>query len=378
VECPVTFQAHFVGPLVNAYQCSVADLNGDGKPDILALSSARSEVVWFESPTWKRHVITTVSRGNIDLAAYDLDRNGKPVVALASEFDLNGDGGGGRLQLFRQASDPTAEWVGTDFGRIPAAHRIRCVDWDGDGKRELVVVPIVGPGALPPSYHGGAPITSYSFRNGAATARIVDRSLDVVHGVRVLDYAGNGREALLTASLEGVSLITTRGRGAGRTWTRTRLAAGEQELAAQRRGSSEVDRGWLAPKRSFLATIEPWHGNEVVVYTPPKRAGELWDRHVIDDTLVDGHALACVDLDGDGRSEIVAGYRGGGHDLIGYRCTDAAGTKWERFTIDAGGMGAAGLVVADLTGSGRPGLVASGSATNNVKWYENLRNAGRK
>ena len=38
-----------------------------------------------------------------------------------------------------------------------------------------------------------------------------------------------------------------------------------------------------------LAAIEPWHGNQVVVY---RGKGETWDnRTVIDDTLNDGHTL---------------------------------------------------------------------------------------
>ena len=69
--------------------------------------------------------------------------------------------------------------------------------------------------------------------------------------------------------------------------------------------------------RRFLATIEPWHGEQVVVYTRAK-AGDLWSRHAIDDSFRDGHALLCADLDGDGNDEIVAGFRGPGTSLYVY------------------------------------------------------------
>ena len=40
--------------------------------------------------------------------------------------------------------------------------------------------------------------------------------------------------------------------------------------------------------------------------------------------------------------------------------------------LDNGGMAAAACAVADLNGDGRPDIVCIGSATANLKWYENL------
>ena len=206
---------------------------------------------------------------------------------------------------------------------------------------------------------------------------LVDRSLTVAHGMRILDFDGEGHDDLLTASFEGITLYKPVSKGVGRIWRKISLGAGEQSTPPKR-GSSEVDRGWLkgsggqGKRRPFLAAIEPWHGNEVVVYTRPIDGKGLWKRQVLDTTLEDGHALACADLDGDGQSEILASFRGGGHSLYCYRCLNADGTQWERSTIDAGGMAGAGIVAADLNGDGRIDLICTGSATANVKWYENL------
>lgn len=369
VPDPVRFQEHVIAALPGVYQCAVADINGDGKPDILGLSSGTNEIAWYENPTWKKHLLTTRTRNNIDLAAYDLDGDGKLELAVASEFDLNASRKGGRLQWFQRGADVTSEWTGHDFAALPTAHRLRWTDWDGSGNKELVVVPILGEGATAPGYAVPAAIVSYAFSKGMVRARSIDRSLTVAHGVRILDFDGDGRDDLLVASFEGVTWFKPVGKGDKRTWKKTLLAAGEQSTSPKR-GSSEVDRGWLAGKRPFLATIEPWHGHEVVVYTPPASGKGLWLRHVIDTTLNDGHALACVDLDGDGQSEIVAGYRGGDHNLYGYRCVDTAGAKWERFVIDAGKMAGSGVVIADINHDGRPDIVCCGGGT--IKWYENL------
>lgn len=45
--------------LKGGYQVVVADLNRDGKPDLIALASGMKELVWFENPTWQRHVLAT-------------------------------------------------------------------------------------------------------------------------------------------------------------------------------------------------------------------------------------------------------------------------------------------------------------------------------
>jgi hypothetical protein len=87
---------------------------------------------------------------------------------------------------------------------------------------------------------------------------------------------------------------------------------------------------------------------------------------------VDGHTIATADLNGDGADEVIAGYRGKGQSVYLYYAQDADGERWSRQTLDDGGMGAAACAVADLNGDGRPDITCIGSATANLKWYENL------
>jgi hypothetical protein len=80
-----------------------------------------------------------------------------------------------------------------------------------------------------------------------------------------------------------------------------------------------------------------------------------------------------ADLDGDGGDEIVFGHSDmpETHGVIAYRAADETGTAWEKHVIDAGGMATEDLTVADLTGDGRPDIVAGGRGTHNVKLYVN-------
>src|SRR5262249_6080180 len=146
---------------------------------------------------------------------------------------------------------------------------------------------------------------------------VIDESLHVVHNFQpVPRAAGKGME-ILTASYEGVSVLfpTTSGK-----WGRRQVGDGNQDNPKSNRGSSEVKQGKWKGGHKFIATIEPWHGHQVVVYTEPPESGKAWERHVIDEKLKWGHAVWCADLDGDGSDELIIGVRDDLSKNAGERC----------------------------------------------------------
>ena len=58
----IVIDADFPG----GYQVEVADVNGDKKPDIVALGG--TTLAWYENPTWQRHVIVGETQGIINQA----------------------------------------------------------------------------------------------------------------------------------------------------------------------------------------------------------------------------------------------------------------------------------------------------------------------
>src|SRR6185503_20167002 len=92
---------------------------------------------------------------------------------------------------------------------------------------------------------------------------------------------------------------------AGAKWSSVKLGTGNQDNPKGKRGASEIKQGSLKGGKKVIATIEPWHGDQVVVYTEPAKPGELWDRHVIDEELRWGHAVWFADLDADGSDELI-------------------------------------------------------------------------
>jgi len=366
---PARFAEHTIATNLNGgYHVVVSDINHDGKPDLIAVASGMTELVWFENPGWQRHVIVGNISRPINCAAWDIDGDGIPEIALAHEFSNDPARSIGIVSLLKHKGDPSQPWEMVEIDRLPSSHRLRWLDMDGNGKKVLVNAPLAGARVTLPDYKGAVPLVFY--RPGSWKREIISQELEgVLHGILVTDWDKDGREDILTASFLGVDLFSF---GKNKQWAHTRIVSGNSD-PWPRSGSSEIAVGQLGKER-FLCTIEPWHGNQVVVY---HWQGQSWQRQVIDTSLNDGHVLLTSDLNQDGRDEIIAGYRGQGRSVYIYSAEDPKGNRWSRQVLDDGGMGAAGCAVADLNGDGRLDIACIGTATTNLKWYENLGAASR-
>ncbi len=358
------------------YGVGFADIDGDGQTDVVAWATNPGQLAWFRNPDWGKFAVTSTMGGNIDSAPLDIDGDGDTDLALAHDFSLGNSTGGGVIHWLENPGDPAAneEWRAHYIDEIPTSHRLRWADVNGDGKPELVNLPIIGVGATGPLYDVGLQLKSYPVPQDLSVESwngvVLDDSLELAHGLSIVDWDGDAREDLLTASLGGVHLfqLATNGRAV----SKTRLGAGLQGPERPNIGSSEVDVGTLPGGDRFVATIEPWHGNQVVVY----QGGEFpWSRTEIDDRLAGGHGLVTADLDNDGVDEIIAGGRAEPHQLAIYQF-DARAGRWRREDLDTG-VAVSGLAAADVDGDGDIDLAAVGSATRNVAVYLNLGRQSR-
>jgi len=371
------FQRHTIDSFPAGYQIAVADINGNGRPDVIALSTEADRVDWYENPTWTRHPVARAAR-NIDIAPRDIDGDGRSEIALASGFYFSESNRGGEIQWLDQPTEPDGLWRINPIAVDPVTHRLRWGDLDGDGRPELVHAPLFARGSKgavdPRPAHLWAFRLPNDLRAGPWEAWKIDETLTVLHGIHVADLDGDGRDEILTASFEGIHRLDWEGKGETGRWRKTRIAAGAEptdQKPGTARGSSEVAWGKLGPTgRAFMAAIEPWHGNQVVVYTQTGDGG-AWNRRVLDDTLKEGHALVIADLDGDRADEIVAGWRGGEGGLAIYDSLDAAGERWQKVLLDRG-IAVEGAAVVDINGDGRLDLVAVAGRSNLLVWYENL------
>ena len=153
------FQEHTIATgLAGGYQVVIADMNGDGRPDVIALASNMPELVWFENPGWNRHVIVANQAHMINCAVSATDSHGVSAMVLASEFNNNPKRSIGVVSLLRRNTNPEDPWTITEIDRIPSSHRLRTADFDGSGKRVVINSALAAGDAEPPDYRGAAPL----------------------------------------------------------------------------------------------------------------------------------------------------------------------------------------------------------------------------
>jgi len=360
---PVTFIEHEIGTgLKGGYQLVAADLNRDGKPDLIALASGLDELVWYENTGagargWPRHVITRGLVQMINLAVLD-----GQTILLADRFSSNPPKSEGRVYMLKAQGDVRQEWSRTEIDRLPTSHRFRTARFRQGPA--VVNAPLADPKATTPDYLGHIPLVMYrppDFKRELIT----DAEQGVMHGIFVKDVNGDGFDELFTASFLGIHQYTQK---KDLTWTRKQIGTGEPvkwpPFTGKGPGSSDV--AW---SKQLTVAIEPWHGNIVAVY-------EKGRRRVLDTSLNEGHTVEIADFNGDGQEEFLIGDRGrlpSGPAKGGVYLFHREKGDWVKTQVDGTAMAAASCVVLDLNADGRTDAACIGSATANLKWYENKK-----
>ena len=356
------------------YGLATGDVNGDGKPDIL-LADAR-EIVWYENPSWRKHRITgsLTARDHVCIAAADADGDGKAEIAVGAQWNPGetvNEAESGAVFYLARPREGDGPWTPVKLPHDPTVHRIRWVK-NGDGRACLVVLPLHGRGNRGGTGENGVRVTAFPFPDkpeDAASWRmaVLDESLHVTHN---FDTRPDGRgEEMVIAGREG--FLDAKPDGAGWQITKPALADAPGGTAPFE-GIGELR--YAAADGSRLAAVEPFHGPNLAVYERGRDG--RWTRRVIFSGLNQGHALACADFAGAGGEEQIAvGWREPDKDgQFGIKLFRRASpdADYQNSWIAGGNtMACEDLKAADLDGDGKTDLIASGRSTTNVVIYWN-------
>lgn len=347
------------------YGLAIGDVDGDKKPDILLAD--KKQFVWYRNGDWKRFVMIDSLTGydNVCIAARDLNGDGIVEVAVGAQWNPGETANkekSGSVHILTRPNDPTQLWKATTLYHEPTIHRMKWVQSPG-GKFHLAVLPLHGEGNKAGE---GKPVNIlfYSYpelMNSAAPAYTIESGMHLTHNFDITESKEKTKAAFYIAGKEGIFSIRP---------GNDKLFKGiPQKNQGMNYGAGEIRIGNGKPTGNFITTIEPMHGNQLVIYQEKK------ERLVLDSNIKEGHALACSDLLGQGYDQVIAGWRLPNKDgKVGvkiYVRRDAAGNAWDAFWIDENGMACEDLQVMDLNADGKKDIIAGGRATRNLKIYWN-------
>lgn len=273
---------------------AVADINRDGKPDIVSGES------WFEAPRWEKHPLRQIdySNGYIDNFSdlpVDVDGDGWMDIVQFSYFAHN-------IVWLRNPGASGGAWKATEIDNSGPTEFAFLVDLNNDGKAlEL----------LPEFDRPNVPTAWFELLQGKWVKHVVS-SRSYGHGIGAGDMNGDGRNDILTP------------------------------------------KGWLEAPVDRDSTAEwKFHPTDWGA-KPILAAGSAPDRPAAAAEPIKFGYMHLLDLNGDGRKDLLTGMA---HDygLAWYEQT--ASGSWIQHVIDASWSQVHESVLADMNGDAQPDFV---------------------
>jgi FG-GAP-like repeat len=376
---------------------AAADMNGDDKLDVIGTEengvSSGARTVWWEqpadptSPGWVRHPVATQGTTNsLDVA--DLDGDGDPDVVTgehrgslrvtifendgdgaqftahrvdegkeshlgAQLFDLDGDGDLDIVSIAYDAPEFVHLWRNDAAPTVPFEHVLldeglqgyldcKAVgDLDGDDLPDVVI---------------GTDTQLVWYRAPAWTRTLIAPGANFTTDMQVADVDGDGDLDIVVPEYDLARLEWYRNpRIGGGTWTAVPIGDGvtaHDVEVADMNGDDKPDvviRGHYGPTTLYLQSSP-------VSWTP-----------VAIQAAIDNEGTTLADLNGDGRVDIVQnGY------WLEAPVDRSDGSAWIRHSFDASWEAdTVAPAVADLSGDGRPDVIlAFGERPGPLAWYE--------
>ena len=362
------------------WNVAAADLNGDGKTDLLVLNSTAgklSVMLGKGDGTFGAPVEYAVGLQPASLVTGDFNGDGKLDVAVVNTGD-------GTVSLLLGNGDGTLQ-VRTTYTGIAGAKSIAVVDLNGDGKLDLAIASASAQSLGILLNHGdGTFATAIPFDLGASP-----------NALAIGDFDGDGNQDVATANANGtISLMLGRGDGSFRslaivpvgTASLSSITAGDfnsdgkTDLAVTQSGTKLVTvllgtgNGSFNSGKSYSAGNNPAqiivadiNGDKIPDLITANQAANTFSvllgtgdgsfQHSIDFAAGKSpQAIVAADFDGDGKIDLaLANF---GDQSVGVPLGNGDGT-FKAARVYGAELARKAIAVGDLDGDGKPDLVVT-------------------
>jgi hypothetical protein len=379
------------GPLVtmatgsNPVGTVIADLDGDGKPD-LAVADAGTHTISVFRNISTNGTLTASSFGPRVVLSAAPSSGSSPYFIVAADVDGDGkldlvavDTAANSVSVFRNTSAPGSLTTNSFAARVTIAvganpGDVAVVDLDGDGHPDIITANNINGSSISILQNSSSPgvITSNSFArfdlvegSGASSVAIVDMNGDGKPDIAVANYndytisifQNNSTPGVLTANSFAAPLTIP-----GPTYPRC-------VRAVDLDGDGKPD-----------LIVTSYHGQSLSVFRNLTTPGTSLTTNSFDARVefalgAEGHIISIGDLNGDGKPDVVVDCEIPSRICIFQNLATNGSFTSQSFAprVDLPtGYNAWGSSVGDLDGDNRPDIVFANNYDNTFSFYQNL------